>query len=76
MQHAPPRLGRVAALLAGMALPLAIDRIIEAGQVLLAGTLIGVLSGAVLLASLHGRAEGWKISIVVLTLFALYSAIR
>jgi hypothetical protein len=38
--------------------------------------LIGVLSGAVLLASLHGRAEGWKISIGILTLFALYSAIR
>ena len=76
LQHAPPRLGRVAAVLAGMALPLAIDRIIEAGQVLLAGTLIGVLGGAVLLASLHGRAEGWKISIVVLTLFVLYSAIR
>lgn len=76
LQHASPRLGRFAAALAGMALPLAVDRIIGAGQVLWGGTLVGVLLGAILLASLHGRAEGWKISIGVLTAFVLYSVIR
>jgi len=35
-----------------------------------------VLAGAILLVSLHGRAEGWKLSIFVLTAFALYSVIR
>ena len=76
LREAPPQLGKVAAVLAGMALPLAIARIIGPGRILLGGTLIGVLAGAILLASLHGRAEGWKISIGVLTAFVLYSVIR
>ncbi len=76
LQHASPRLGRFAAALAGMALPVAVDRIIGDGQVLWGGTLIGVLAGAILLGSLHGRAEGWKISIGVLTAFVLWSVTR
>jgi len=76
LQRSPPQLGKVAAVLAGMALPLAIQRVIGPGHVLLGGTLAGVAAGAILLASLHGRAEGWKISIGVLTAFALYSVVR
>jgi PTS system mannose-specific IID component len=76
LQRAPPQLGRIAAVLAGVAVPLALHRIIGPGQVLLGGTLAGVLAGAVFLASLHGRAEGWKLSIVVLAAFTLYSVIR
>jgi len=76
LQRSPPQLGKVAVVLAGMALPLAIQRVIGPGRVLLGGTLAGVAAGAILLASLHGRAEGWKISIGVLTAFALYSVVR
>lgn len=76
LQHAAPRLGRVAAALAGLALPLAVQRIIGSGDALLAGTLAGVLAGAIVLTRLHGRAEGWKISVGVLTVFVLYSVIR
>ena len=53
-----------------------LQRVIGPGQILLGGTLIGVLAGAILLASLHGRAEGWKLSIGVLTAFVLYSVIQ
>jgi mannose/fructose/N-acetylgalactosamine-specific phosphotransferase system component IID len=76
LQHAPERLGRLAAVLAGLALPIAVHRIIGPGEILLGGTLAGVLGGAIVLTSLHGRAEGWKISVGVLTLFSLYSVIR
>ena len=76
LQHAPPQLGRLAAALAGLALPLALHRVIGPGRVLLGGTLAAVLVGAVLLASLHGRVEGWKLSIGVLSAFVLYSVIR
>jgi PTS system mannose-specific IID component len=76
LQQAPPQLGRIAATLAGVALPLALSRVIGPGEVLLGGTLAGVLAGAVFLASLHGRAEGWKLSIVMLAAFTLYSVIR
>ena len=76
LQHAAPRLGRLAAVLAGLALPLAVQRIIGSTDVLLAETLAGILAGAIVLTRLHGRAEGWKISVGVLTLFVLYSVIR
>jgi PTS system mannose-specific IID component len=76
LQHSPIRLGRLAAALAGCALPVALHRVIGPGQVLLGATLVGVLAGAVLLASLHGRVEGWKLSIGVLTAFALYSVVQ
>lgn len=76
LQHAAPRLGRVASVLAGLALPVAVHRIVGSGQVMLGATMAGMLAGAVLLASLHGRMEGWKLSIGVLTAFTLYSVIK
>ena len=76
LQRSQPYLGRLAAALAGFAFPVALHRVIGPGQILLGGTLIAVLAGAVLLASLHGRAEGWKLSIGVLTAFVLYSVIQ
>jgi PTS system mannose-specific IID component len=76
LQRAQPHLGRLAAALAGVALPLAVDRIIGSSQFLLGGTLIGALAGAIVLTLLHGRAEGWKISVVVLTVFVLFSVLR
>ncbi len=76
LQRSQPWLGKMAAALAGFAFPVALQRVIGPGQILLGGTLIGVLAGAILLASLHGRAEGWKLSIGVLTAFVLYSVIQ
>jgi PTS system mannose-specific IID component len=76
LQQAQPQLGRVAALLAGLALPIAIHRIVGAGEVVLGATLVGVLGGAIVLTGLHGRTEGWKISVGVLALFIIYSVTR
>jgi len=76
LQQAPLRLGRLASVMAGLSLPLAVHRIIGPGHVLLGGTLVGVLAGAIVLTRLHGRAEGWKVSVGILTAFALYSVIR
>lgn len=76
LQQAQPRLGRVAAVLSGLALPVAVSRIIGPGEVLLGGTLAVMLAGAVVLTVLHGRVEGWKVSVGVLTAFVLYSVIR
>jgi PTS system mannose-specific IID component len=76
LQRGQPLLGRFASVLAGLALPLTMHRVIGAGEVLMGATLIGALIGAILLTSLHGRAEGWKVSVGVLTAFVLYSVIR
>ena len=76
LQQAQPQLGKLAAALAGVALPLAIERIILSREFLLGGTLVGAFAGAVILTRLHGRVEGWKISVGVLTAFVLYSVLR
>ncbi len=76
LQRAQPQLGKVAAALAGLALPLAIDRVVESSELTLCGTLVGALAGAMILTRLHGRVEGWKVSVGVLSVFVLYSVIR
>lgn len=76
LQNAPTDIGRVAAALAGLSLPLALHRVIEPGHALLGVVLVVVLLGAILLVRLHGRVEGWKLAIVVLTGFTLYSVLR
>lgn len=76
LQRGQPLLGRLAAALAGIAMPIAIHRIVGSSEVVLGFTLIGALVGAIVLTSLHGRFEGWKISVGVLTAFVLYSVIQ
>lgn len=76
LQRAAPQLGRLATALAGCALPMALERVIGPGRVLLGGALAGGVAGAVLLASLHGRVEGWKLSIIILAGFILFSVLR
>ena len=76
LQQAQPQLGKLAAILAGLALPLAIERIILSREFLFGGTMVGAFTGAAILTLLHGRVEGWKISVGVLTAFVLYSVLR
>lgn len=76
LKHMPMRIGRVAAALAGVALPLALQRVIGPGRVLLGGVLVAVIVGGLLLSRLHGRVEGWKLAIIALIAFVLYAALR
>jgi mannose PTS system EIID component len=73
LRHGPDYIGRAAALMAGIALPLALYRIIGEGRALTGGVLVAVGAGAVLLARLHGRVEGWRLALGVLAAFVLYS---
>lgn len=76
LQRAAPLLGRMAVILAGAALPLALERVIGPGRALLGGALLGVVAGAILLVRLHGRTEGWKLSLIILAAFTLFSILR
>jgi PTS system mannose-specific IID component len=76
LQRAPARLGQLAAALAGVALPLALFRVVGPGRVLFGAVVMGAVVGAVVLASLHGRAEGWKLAIPALIGFVLWSVVR
>jgi mannose PTS system EIID component len=75
LRQGPPYIARAAALLAGIALPLALDRIIGPGRALLGGVLLATVAGATLLARLHGRIEGWRIALGVLAISVVYAVV-
>jgi PTS system mannose-specific IID component len=75
-RRGPQQIGRLAALAAGIALPLALSRVIGPGRALTGGVLVGVVLGALLIVRLHGRIEGWRLALVLLAIFALYSVAR
>jgi len=75
-RRGPQVIGRLAALATGVALPLALSRVIGPGRALTGGVLIGVVLGAFLIVRLQGRIEGWRLALFVLAAFALYSVAR
>jgi len=85
LRRGPRVIARIAALLAGIVLPLALRRAlgpggeggVAVGGGILAGTVAGAaIIGAVLLAHVRGRIQGWQFSVVVLAAFVLYSVSR
>lgn len=76
LRQGPQHLARAAAVVAGLALPLALVRSIGPGRTLLGVVLIGVVVGGALLVRLHGRLEGWRLALGVLAALALYSIVR
>jgi len=76
MRHGPQQIGRLAALAAGMALPLALVRIIGSGRTLIGAVLVAVAVGAVVIVRLQARVEGWRLALGVLVLFILLSVLR
>jgi hypothetical protein len=65
-----------AALLAGIAIPLAAREVIGGGRFIAAEMILLAMAGGVLLARYGGRTEGWRLSLAVLALFVLFSVIR
>ena len=79
LQHGPRYIGLVSAVLGGLALPFAVHRAIG-GQPPLTPIPMGVAVVtpllAVLLVRLQGRAEGWRVVLLLLVAFVLYSVVR
>jgi PTS system mannose-specific IID component len=75
LRQGPEYIGSAAALVAGVALPLALQRVAGPGRALAGGILVAVLIGVLLLARLRERAEGWRIALGVLAIFVLYSVL-
>ena len=76
LRRGPAHIAQAAALIGGFALPLALDQIIGPGRALFGVVLGAVALGGIVLARLHGRAEGWKIGVGLLAMFVLYSVAR
>src|SRR4029078_2420265 len=60
LRQGPQQIGRFAALATGVAIPLALGRIIGPGRNLIGGVLIGVALGSFLIVRLQGRVAGWR----------------
>jgi mannose PTS system EIID component len=75
LRHGPQQIGRLAALATGIAIPLALLRIIGPGRVVLGSVLVAVVLMALLLVRLQRRVESWRVALVVLLAFALFSVI-
>lgn len=75
LRRGPQYIGCAAAFTAGIALPLALQRITGPGRALAGGIVAASLAGILLLALLRERAEGWRIALGVLAVFVLYSVL-
>lgn len=72
----PHYIALAGALVAGVALPLVVGRIVGAGRILLVEVLAAVAIGGFIVARLQGRFEIWKWSLLALALFVLLAVIR
>lgn len=71
----PAIIGQIAAVVAGIALPLVLHRVIGPGRVLFAGVVGAAVVGGLLIGFVKERAEGWRIALGVLAVFVLYAVI-
>ena len=76
LRQGPDHIARIAAFTAGVAIPVALVAVIGQGRALLGGVAVSVVLGGALFARMHGRAEGWRVAIGVLTAFVLFSVLR
>jgi PTS system mannose-specific IID component len=76
LRRGPQEIGRLAALATGIAIPLALGRIIGPGRIYTGAVLVAVAGGSLFLVRLQGRIEGWRLSLWLLAAFILISVIR
>ncbi|MDB4907575.1 MAG: system mannose/fructose/sorbose family component [Gemmatimonadetes bacterium] len=76
LRQGPERIAQVGAFVGGLAMPLALLRIIGPGRTMLGVVLVSVFVGAFLLARLQQRIEGWRLAVGVLAALVLISVAR
>ena len=76
LRRGPEVLAAVAAFTAGVGVPLAMMRIIGPGRATLGIVLGAAALGALLILRLTGKIEGWRLALLVLFVFVLYSVTR
>lgn len=76
LRDGPAHLARAAALVAGIALPLALSRAIGPGRALLGGVVVVVALMGTLAARLPQRLQGWRLALGVLAIWIAWSIAR
>jgi mannose PTS system EIID component len=80
-RRGPEYIARAGALLAGVAIPAALARVVRHGPApgsseLYVGVVIGTVLGGIVLVRMHGRIDGWRIALGLLATFVLYAVLR
>ena len=75
LRHGPQYIGSAAALVAGLTLPLALERVAGPGRAMAGAIIVAAFLGILVLARLREHAEGWRVALGVLALFVLFSVI-
>ncbi|HKO15103.1 MAG TPA: PTS system mannose/fructose/sorbose family transporter subunit IID [Gemmatimonadaceae bacterium] len=73
LRRGPREIARLAALATGIALPLALQRIIGPGHRLLGVVLVAVIIFAFVLLRVQRRIDSWRVALLLLVVFALIS---
>jgi len=76
LRAGPAHVARAAALIAGIALPLAVRGVMGPARGAMALVFGAAAVGALALARLQGRFEGWRLAIGLLAVFILFSVVR
>jgi hypothetical protein len=76
LRRGPQVIAPLAALAAGIGVPLALLRIIGPGRALFGIVLIAATLGAVLIVRLQSRVEGWRLALGVYAAVVLFSVLR
>ena len=76
LRRGPTELARASAFAAGIALPLALGRVIGPGRIFIGIVLATVVVGGVVIVRLEGRLQGWRLAIGLLAAFVLFSVAR
>jgi PTS system mannose-specific IID component len=76
LRQAPTFLGRLAAWIAGFALPMIVTSLLAPDRTAIVGTGVAAVGGAVLIARIPRKADGWRLALIVLAGFALYAVSR
>jgi PTS system mannose-specific IID component len=71
LRQGPPHVARLAALAAGISLPLAVGRVVGPGRIYAGVVLAAVILGGVLIVRLQNRIEGWRLTLLALAVVAI-----
>jgi PTS system mannose-specific IID component len=73
LRRGPTEVARMAGFAAGVALPLALGRVIGPGRIFIGTVLVAVVLGAIFVVRLEGRLQGWRLALALLVVFAVFS---
>jgi PTS system mannose-specific IID component len=76
LRQGPPYVARAAALAAGIGLPLAIGRIIGSSHRYTGVVVAAAILGGAVVVALQNKIDGWRLTLLVLAIFAVVAMVR